>query len=187
MRALLSLLLLTLSAAAAPSPRAGHVVHEKRARDPTAWEQTRRLEADKILPLRIGLSQSNLDKIEDILMSVSHPKSESYGKHLMPAEVVDTFAPSAATVNAVKEWLADFGFADERLKLSKNKGWLHVVNASAEEIENLLDTEYHVYTHMETGEEQISKSSLYISTFHGLNVLPRLPCVPCPAAHCRAC
>lgn len=157
MRALFSLLVLAVGATALPSPRAGYVLHEKRARDPIGWEQTRRLEADKVLPLRIGLSQSNLHRIEEILMSVSHPKSETYGKHLTPAEVVDTFAPSTETVQTVKGWLTGFGFSDERLKLSKNKGWLHVVNATAAEIESLLDTEYHVYTHMETGEEQISK------------------------------
>ena len=88
-------------------------------------------------------------------MSVSHPKSENYGNHLTPVEVVDTFAPSAATVEAVKEWLSSSGFSDERLKISKNKGWLHVMNATAGEIESLLDTEYHVFTHMETGEEQV--------------------------------
>lgn len=157
MRALVYSLLFALSVAAAPSPRAGHVLHEKRARDPIDWEQTRRLEADMVLPLRIGLSQTNLHRIEEILMSVSHPKSESYGKHLTQTEVVDTFAPSLETIKTVKNWLTGSGFADERLKLSKNKGWLHVVNATAAEIESLLDTEYHVYTHMESGEEQIGE------------------------------
>ena len=48
MRAFASLLVLALSAIAAPSPRSGHVVHEKRARDPTGWEQSRRVEPDTV-------------------------------------------------------------------------------------------------------------------------------------------
>ncbi|TFK74739.1 subtilisin-like protein [Pluteus cervinus] len=134
----------------APSP---HVVHETRAVDPNAWSRGDRLDADKVLPLRIGLSQSNLDQIEDLLMSVSHPESPSYGKHLSPSEVVEIFAPSDTTIDTVKIWLIESGFTLDRIKLSSNKGWLQL-NAKVSEIEDLLKTEYHVYTHEDTGTTQ---------------------------------
>lgn len=51
-------------------------------------------------------------------------------KHLTPAEVVDTFAPSSETAQIMKDWLNRFRFVDERHKLSRNKGWLHIVNAT---------------------------------------------------------
>ncbi|OBZ71486.1 Tripeptidyl-peptidase SED1 [Grifola frondosa] len=136
-----------------PSPRTNHVVHEKRAFEPLDWVKTRKLEADKVLPMRIGLTQQNLHKVEEMLMAVSHPKSPSYGQHWSPEDVIDAFAPSYETIAAVKEWLTDFGIAAERLRLSSSKGWIEV-NATTAEVEELLATEYHVYTH-DSGVEQI--------------------------------
>lgn len=140
-------------ATAAPSPRAGHVLHEKRAMEPTDWAQTRRLEAGRVLPLRVGLTQSNLHELEDMLMAVSHPESPAYGQHWTPARVVEHFAPSAASVDAVRDWLTGAGLGAERLRLSPSKGWIEV-NATTAEVEELLSTEYHVYTHP-SGAEQI--------------------------------
>ena len=140
---------------ALPSRRADHVVHEKRAFDPVEdWVRTRKLEADKVLPMRFGLTQQNLHRIEEMLMSVSHPSSPSYGKHFTPEEVVDTFAPSPETIATVVKWLHDAGLHKDRHRLSVSKGWIEV-NATVAEVEDLLDTEYHVYTHS-SGAEQIS-------------------------------
>ena len=154
-----NLLSLFLTAVAAvPSPRSGYVLHEKRAFElDDDWVLSRRLDADQILPLRIGLAQSNLDKLEDMLMAVSHPTSSEYGNHWTPEQVIETFAPSSVSVETVKDWLINSGIAEERIKLSTSKGWMDVVNSTAAEVEDLLNTEYHVYTHVETGVEQISK------------------------------
>lgn len=124
--------------------------------EPRGWVKTRRLEADKILPMRFGMTQSNLHKLEEMLMAVSHPSSPSYGKHLSPLEVVETFAPSEASIASVISWLSEFGFDNDRIRLAGNKGWVEV-NATTAEAEELLDTEYHVYTYP-SGVEQISKT-----------------------------
>lgn len=155
MMRLLPLVLLAGASFALPSPRANHVLHEKRAREPRSWTLERRLEPHVTLPLRIGLTQSNLHKIEDMLMAVSHPESLQYGKHFTPAEIIETFAPQEETVDAVKGWLMDFGIAADRLRLSASKGWLEVVNATVAEAEDLLSAEYHVFTHP-SGAQQIS-------------------------------
>ncbi|OCH89925.1 subtilisin-like protein [Obba rivulosa] len=152
--AVLSALALAVCVSAGPTRRWNHVVHEKRAMEPKRWLPTRRLEADRVLPMRFGLTQQNLHKLEEMLMAVSHPESPTYGQHYTPKEVIDIFAPSDETTNAVKDWLMEFGFAPERLRLSLNKGWIEV-NATTAEAEELLQTEYHVYTH-ESGIEQIS-------------------------------
>lgn len=156
MRFALSLLSLSAVALAIPSPRADYVLHEKRAAEPSdaTWVKSRRLESDRVLPMRFGLTQQNMDKLEEMLMSVSHPESASFGKHFSAAEVASTFEPSKETIDSVVEWLGGFGFTRERLSLTKNKGWL-TVNATTSEVEELLNTEYHVYTHAETGAEQI--------------------------------
>ena len=145
-------------AAAAPSPRADHVVHETRVVEPLDWVLSRRLEAHKVLPMRFGLAQQNIHRLEELLLEVSHPESPKYGQHYTPAEIVETFAPSPETISAVTNWLVDSGFSPDRLRLSANKGWIHV-NATTAEVEDLLNAEYHVYTHPSTGGEQIGESS----------------------------
>jgi len=47
-----------------------HVVHERRDFAPKTWIKRDRLHADATLPVRIGMTQSNLDKGYDLLMEV---------------------------------------------------------------------------------------------------------------------
>lgn len=143
--------------AGAPSRRAGYVVHEKRAVEPVEWAKTRRLEAHKVLPLRIGLTQQNVHEIEEMLMSVSHPDSPTFGHHWSPERILEHFAPSKATIAMVKSWLIDHGIHPARIRVSLSKGWIDL-NATVSEVETLLDTEYHIYTHP-SGHEQISSYS----------------------------
>ena len=86
-------------AAASPSPRANHVLHETRVVEPLDWVLSRRLEAykDKVLPMRFGLVQHNMHRLEGLLLEVSHPESLNYGQHYIPAEIVETFAPGPSS------------------------------------------------------------------------------------------
>jgi tripeptidyl-peptidase-1 len=56
-------------AAAAPF-QASHVIHERRDFTPKAWVKKDRVDARAELPVRIGMTQSNLDKGRDLLMEV---------------------------------------------------------------------------------------------------------------------
>jgi tripeptidyl-peptidase-1 len=58
----------TLSSAAPTSIK--HVVHAKRQIPASDWVKVARIESTAILPMRIGLTQSNLDKGHDFLMEV---------------------------------------------------------------------------------------------------------------------
>lgn len=49
-----------------------------------------------VLPMRIGLTQSNMDKAWDWLMEVSSPASEKYGEHWAAKDVAEAFAPRYA-------------------------------------------------------------------------------------------
>ena len=68
---------------------ANHVVHEKRSGS-SNWSPIHGAKPDGriTLPVRIGLKESNLHKGDDILMDVSEPTSEKYGKHLTAEEVM---------------------------------------------------------------------------------------------------
>ena len=65
-----------------------YMVHERRNLG-GSWTPRDGLKPDGSirLPVRIGLTQSNLDQGEDILMGVSDPKSSSFGKHWSMEEV----------------------------------------------------------------------------------------------------
>lgn len=91
---LLAVASLSLLSDAAPTENARHVLHEKRNTTPRRWERGVRVHPDAILPLKIGLTQSNLDDGYDLLMQVSHPTSSGYGKHWSAEDVHDYFAPA---------------------------------------------------------------------------------------------
>jgi tripeptidyl-peptidase-1 len=54
---------------AAPAPTK-HVLHEERAIASRDWVKGARIEKDAIVPMRIGLTQTNLEKGYDYLMEV---------------------------------------------------------------------------------------------------------------------
>ncbi|KAF2087747.1 subtilisin-like protein, partial [Saccharata proteae CBS 121410] len=103
------------------------------------------LAADMVLPVRIGLKQSNLHLGPGFLRDVAHPASPNFGKHWTLDEVVDKFAPSTESIDSVRHWLvSDGGINVQRLTLSDNKAWF-AFDATVTEMESLLHTKYHKF------------------------------------------
>ena len=136
----------SLAVSAFSAPNVPHTVHEKRDRIPLGWRKGERLQSHELLPMRIALTQSNMDRLEELLMEVSHPDSPSFGKHYTPQEIAHTFAPSNETIEAVTEWLYSAGIPLDRVSKSQSLGWLSF-DATVAEAEDLLQTKYHRYTH----------------------------------------
>jgi len=145
---------LVAAAAASPIDSSPHTVHEKRDVIPAGWEKRDALDRRAILPMRIGLAQSNMDKGHLWLEEVSSPDSKKYGKHWTAKEVAEAFAPSKETVDAVTAWLASSGINPSRIKQSQGLNWLDF-EATVDEAEQLLDTKYHVYEH-ESGQPHVA-------------------------------
>lgn len=137
---------LVASAFAIPTPPSDYVVHEQRAVIPFGWRRIERLNGSYVLPLKIALVQTNLDHVEEYLLSVSDPTSENYGKHWSAEKIADTFKPSNETVNAVLTWLVRAGISLQRIKKSQSLGWLHF-DATVNEAQKLLKTEYFKFKH----------------------------------------
>lgn len=137
---------LVASAFAIPTPSSDYVVHEQRAVIPFGWRRVERLNGSFILPIRIALVQTKLDKVEEYLLSVSDPTSENYGKHWTAEKIANTFKPSNETVNAVLTWLVRAGIGLQRIKKSQSLGWLEF-NCTVSEAQNLLKTEYYKFKH----------------------------------------
>lgn len=71
MHFLQAVLLGAFAAQAAAAPfSSSHAVHERRDYVPKSWMKKGRVEHDVELPVRIGMTQSNLDKGHDLLMDV---------------------------------------------------------------------------------------------------------------------
>lgn len=149
-----------LAAAASALPSVDHVLHEKRDRLPPGWQYDEKMQGSEVLPMKIALTQSNLDNADEFLMDVSHPDSPNYGKHWTHEQIANKFAPSSESVKTVKEWLASSGIAPERISRSQSLGWLKF-DATVAEAESLLKTEYHLYKH-ETGKPHVACSSYNI-------------------------
>ncbi|KAI5298711.1 hypothetical protein KEM55_003035, partial [Ascosphaera atra] len=66
----LSLLALAVAAAAVPHPGVEHVVHERRDELPSQWRYAGRANPSAKIPVRIGLTQSNLENAEKYLLEV---------------------------------------------------------------------------------------------------------------------
>ena len=155
---LLTLGALVASIAAAPS--SNHVLHEKRDRLPQGWTRYAKPTGDEVLPMRIALTQGNLDKADEYLMEVSHPESEKFGQHWTAQRIAETFAPSQASVDSVTEWLQSAGINPDRISRSQSLGWLNF-DATIKEAENLLQTKYHIYKHA-SGKPHVACSKYHI-------------------------
>ncbi|KAI6136974.1 peptidase S8/S53 domain-containing protein [Pisolithus sp. B1] len=143
-------LVLVVSAGPTISP---YVVHEKRTAIPPDWSFVRRHHGSSTLPLRFALKQRNIEKIGDFLLDVSHPDSPDYGNHWSPSDIAYKFSPSSDTIDTVREWLLSTGIGPHRIQLSPSRGWINV-NASVEEAEQLMNTEYNLYKHA-SGTERV--------------------------------
>lgn len=137
-----------------------HVRHEKRAPSPE-WILRTRAAPETKLPVRIALSQSNMHSAHDRLMEISDPRSEKFGQHMSSKEVGDLFRPTSDSVREVRHWLHDSGIDLERHNISPGRGWLKF-EATVDELESLLATEYHVFKHAYTEEDHIGCSEYHV-------------------------
>ncbi|KAE9408682.1 subtilisin-like protein [Gymnopus androsaceus JB14] len=176
------LLLLTLACTgvlASPNPSpvlSPFVLHERRSHVPSGWSLSRRHDSSATIPLRFGLKQSNTHRIDEYLYDVSHPSSANYGKHWTAAQVAAAFAPSDETIGTVRNWLFGSGISLEKIRLSASKGWLEV-EATVEQAEELMNTEYHIFEHS-TGQEHIACDEYHLPH----NVAPHVEIV-LPSVH----
>jgi tripeptidyl-peptidase-1 len=139
---------LLVSVGAAASDYARHELRGERSHD-SPWTKKNRIEGAVLVPVRVGLAQSNLEEGEAMLMDISHPDSARYGQHLSASEVDDLFAPSQESIGAVMAWLTS-ALSNRAIALSRSRQWLQL-NATIVELENLLHADYHEYEHRSTG------------------------------------
>ncbi|KAH8656500.1 putative Tripeptidyl-peptidase sed1 [Tricladium varicosporioides] len=145
---------------AVPTPST-YALHERRTGLPRRWIRGERVESSAMLPIRIGLMQTNLEYGVVHLMDVSHPDSPNFGKHWTEEQVHQTFAPSAIAVQTVREWLVESGIKNSTIIHSDNKGWF-ALNIPAGQAEALFQTEYYEHLHTSSGHVKVGSDEYYI-------------------------
>ena len=91
----------------------------------------------------------------------SDPDSPTYGKHLTQDEVADMFAPSASSIEHVKQWLMDGGIDSKHIRITKSKGWIHA-DVTPAQLEDLLKTTYHTYSHRSSQSQYVGTDKYYL-------------------------
>ncbi|KAF4633910.1 hypothetical protein G7Y89_g4204 [Cudoniella acicularis] len=140
---------------------ASHRLHERHLPHwEHQWRKRSKVPGTRVLPMRIGLKQSNLAAGHDKLMDISTPGSETYGKHMTVEEIIDFFAPDQSSTDAVLGWLVSSGISADRLSVSSNKQWIQF-DATAVEVEDLLVAEFYVWEHV-SGAHDISTEEYHV-------------------------
>ncbi|KAI1298791.1 subtilisin-like protein [Xylaria venustula] len=138
-----------------------HAIHERHAPHwAHQWTKKAKVPARAVLPMRIGLRQSNLEAGHEKLMDISNPASPNYGKHMSAQEVIDFFAPHESSIDVIREWVQSAGISADRISLSANKQWIQF-DATTEEAEDLLFADFYVWEHAD-GSTDMSTESYHV-------------------------
>ncbi|KAJ6516949.1 family S53 protease-like protein [Mycena vitilis] len=120
---------LLLVAGAKPMGRRAMAVHETRAEPARGFVESGAAPAAKDLTLRIALKPNNIAGLETALYQVSDPASPLYGQHLTANEVAKFVEPTHETVS--------------------------VIVIPVEKANELLSTQFSVFTHVDSGKTSI--------------------------------
>ncbi|KAI0080805.1 tripeptidyl peptidase A [Panus rudis PR-1116 ss-1] len=142
---------------AAPSKFTAHKLKES-IPPPRKWVKTAPAPKDLTIELRIALPQPNFAELERHLYEVSDPFHERYGEHLSKEEVDGLIAPHSDSIHTVNEWLAHHGLTEDALVRTPAKDWVRVT-VPISLAEEMLNTEYHIYTHVEDGDTIVRTTS----------------------------
>ncbi|KAF7300102.1 Peptidase S53 domain-containing protein [Mycena kentingensis (nom. inval.)] len=142
---------LALGATATPSPRAYSVLESRRA-PPSGFVQSAVAPPEKEITLRIQLKNNNLPGLEETLLTISDPASGTYGQWLTIEEVNAFVAPTAETVSAVSEWLAEHDIESKTVSPAGDELSITIPVSKAN---TLLATDFGVFEHIESGTKSI--------------------------------
>jgi tripeptidyl-peptidase-1 len=103
--------------------------HWKSASTPIdGWVLVERAPLKHRVHLVVAVHQSNLNKLEDLLLRVSDPDNvANYGSHLSLQEVNTLTAPPQASVNVVIAWLKQAGIRDDEIHSTGNSDLISAV------------------------------------------------------------
>ncbi|KAJ5633289.1 hypothetical protein N7490_009628 [Penicillium lividum] len=116
-------------------------VFERLAAVPEGWHYSRTPRASQPIKLQVALAQGDVPGFEQALMDMSTPDHPNYGKHFRTHdEMKRMLQPSAASVDAVREWLVDAGITN----IEQDADWMKFFT-TVETANKLLDANFQYY------------------------------------------
>jgi len=143
-------------AAGIPARRA-MVVHDQREL-PAHFTSAGAPSSDTPINLKIALTASDRDGLEQTLWDVSTPGSALYGQHLSFEEAKAFAAPSTASVSAVTEWLNENGITDITTSGAFGE-WLGF-STTISSANSLFDADFQQFTEI-NGPTQLTRTLAY--------------------------
>ena len=147
-----SLLMLCLAGVVLSNPSSAvpsNVLHTKERPDPRHWDdvsETSNFFLDAFLSkpfkFRLSLKQQNMDKIKQIALDVSNPKSGQYGKYLKQSEIDELTKPDENDVATVRNFIE--ASSSDKCTVTARKEVLDVACEDARIVQNMLKTKFHV-------------------------------------------
>lgn len=117
---------------------------------PAGWIMEDAPDVNDPIELTIALSQSNVDRIDDVLMSVSDPTSPEYGKHWDFKKIHDFLAPSEDAVRGVYSSLESNDISEESIKKITPNGDFIKVSTTIGVANQLLNTKYRKWYNLDS-------------------------------------
>ena len=131
--------LIAFAMPACAAPRSTALLLKESVNLPRGWVKHSTPSPDHIIVLRIGLPQHNFLDLERHLYEVSDPAHPRYGEHLSKEEVEELVAPHPDSLNAVNDWLVNYGLGENDVARSPAKDWV-TIRIPVSLVEEMLDT-----------------------------------------------
>lgn len=150
---LLAASFLAATVAAAQPKLQDYEVFERLDAVPPPWvlKDGGQVDADQGFKLRIHLKNRNTASFQKQVYDISTPGHPSYGRHMSREEVNAMLAPSKESFDVVSAWLEAQGLS--KVATIEND-WI-VVDSTVGDVEELLQTEYHLYKSTQTGKTTV--------------------------------
>ncbi|KKK25020.1 hypothetical protein AOCH_000629, partial [Aspergillus ochraceoroseus] len=125
-----------------------YVTVEQLAEIPDGWIRESPASPSRLMTFHISLHQENAARFEQMVIDMSTPGHDSYGRHMKRDDVRDALRPSERTVEKVRSWLESEHVPPQSIHTHGN--WV-TFKVPVSQAESLLRTQFHRYFHQQTG------------------------------------
>eukprot|EP00003_Mantamonas_plastica_P016728 TRINITY_DN2797_c0_g1_i1.p1 TRINITY_DN2797_c0_g1~~TRINITY_DN2797_c0_g1_i1.p1 ORF type:complete len:577 (-),score=172.75 TRINITY_DN2797_c0_g1_i1:76-1806(-) len=130
---------------------------------PDGWVQGEPADRDQEIVLTIALQGENDEELKNLVDEISDPFSPTYGDYLSVDQLIRLTSAPETTIAAVSEWLSEFVSTSERNQRINlvDTGDVFHVKLPVHAVEKMLQTQYFVYQHKDTGMQVVRGSNTY--------------------------
>lgn len=139
---LLGILSLFLSFLPVPAIPLQYELVERLNGVPHGWIKGVAPAASKLLSLRLAIVQERAAEFEQMVIDLSTPGHEMYGKHMKREEIKDFLRPASAVSQAILAWLESEGVPEDSIE--DDGDWIKII-IPVQQAERLLKTRFYYF------------------------------------------